>query len=297
MRIGVVGTSYWTESVHGKAAAAAPDWELTTVYGRDPDKAGATAAALSCTATTDYDELLARVDAVVFAVPPDVQAPLALRAAEAGKHLLLEKPLALDPGQGADLVAAVERAGVASLVFFTLRWLPATSAWLDEQRDRGGWESGRFEQVVHLDSAFLAASPWRAEHGALWDVGPHALSALERVLGPVTAVSGVQGVRDHVHLAFRHAGGATSTAELTLTAPEGVRRVGFHFLGPGGEAAPDQAAMTFAPDIAAGAALAELADQARTGRRGGPDAAYGLHVVDVLAAAQRSLASGTAEQV
>lgn len=297
MRIGVVGTSQWTGNVHGKAAAASPDWELTTVYGRSAEKAAATAEALGCRATTDYDELLSAVDAVAFAVPPDVQAPLALRAADAGKHLLLEKPLALDRAQGAELVAAVERAGVASLVFFTVLWVGTAAAWLDERRDQSGWESGRFEQLVHLDSAFLAASPWRAEHGALWDVGPHALSALERVLGPVTSAMGLQGVRDHVHLTFRHAGGATSTAELTLTAPEGVRRVGFRFLGPDGEAVPDQTVMTFSPDVAAGAALVELADQARTGRRGGPDAAYGLHVVDVLAAAQRSLASGAAEQV
>jgi len=297
MRIGVVGTSYWTESVHGKAAAGSADWELTTVYGRDAEKAAVLAGKLGCAPTTDFDELLGAVDALVFAVPPDVQAPLALRAAAAGKHLLLEKPLALDRAQGAELVQAISTAGVASLVFFTLRWVPSTSAWLDETRDRGGWESGRFEQLVHLPGAFLEASPWRAEHGALWDVGPHALSALERVLGPVLAVTAVRGVRDHVVLVLRHAGDTTSTAELTLTAPEGVRRVGFRFVGATGEAVPDAAVTTFTADVASAAALAALADQARTGRREGPDAAYGLHVVDVLAAAQRSLASGAAETV
>lgn len=297
MRIGVVGTSYWTESVHGKAAAESDVWELTTVYGRDADKAAAVAQKLSCEASTDYDELLAAVDAVAFAVPPDVQAPLALRAARAGKHLLLEKPLALDPGQGAELVEAIEQAGVANLVFFTLLWIPATSVWLSATRDQGGWEAGRFEQVVHLPTAFLDASPWRVEHGALWDIGPHALAALEHVLGPVTAVTTLRGVRDHVHLTFRHGAGATSSAELSLTAAEGVRRVGFRFLGRAGEAVPGDEAMAFTPDIAAGAALTELASQIRTGARGGPDAAYALHVVDVLSAAQRSGASGRTEEV
>ena len=297
MRIGIVGTSYWAENVHGAAAAASADWELTTVYGRSAEKAAATAEKLGCGSTTDYDALLADVDAVVYAVPPDVQAPLALRAAQAGKHLLLEKPLALDRDQGAELVAAIAGSGVANLVFFTLRWVPPTSAWLDATRERGGWESGRFEQLVHLPGAFLESSPWRAEHGALWDVGPHMLSALERVLGPVRSVSAARGVRDHVWLVLRHDGGATSSAELTLTAPEGVRRTGFRFLGAEGEAVPDAAATTFTPDVASGAALAELADQARTGRREGPDAAYGLHVVDVLDAAQRSLASGRPEDV
>lgn len=297
MRIGIVGTSYWAENVHGKAAAASDQWELTTVYGRDAEKAAALAGTLACAATTDYDQLLADVDAVAFAVPPDVQAPLALRAAAAGKHLLLEKPLALDRAQGAELVRAIADAGVADLVFFTLLWIPATSAWLTSTRDQGGWETGRFEQVVHLPPAFLDASPWRVEHGALWDVGPHALAALERVLGPVTAVSALQGVRDHVHLALRHHRGATSSAELSLTAAEGVRRVGFRFLGTQGEAVPDPEVMTFTPDVAAGAALQELAARVASGERGGPDAAYALHVLDVLAAAQTSVASGRTEEV
>jgi predicted dehydrogenase len=297
MKIGVVGTSSWTERVHGPGAAASPHWDLAAIYGRSPEKAAALAAALGCQAASDFEAFLDLVDAVVFAVPPDVQAPLAAQAARAGKHLLLEKPLALDPVHAADVVAAVGETGVANLVFFTRLWVPQNVSSLDELQHAGGWETGRYEHLVRLPDALLETSPWRAEHGALWDVGPHGLSVLERVLGPATAVTAVHGIRDQVHLVLRHGAGVTSSAELALTAPEGVNRTSLRFSGSAGESTPDLTVSPTMPLDASSAALAELADQVSTGRRGGVDATYGLHVVEVLAAAQRSLDSGREEPV
>ena len=297
VKIGIVGTGYWTQLVHGAGALASPDWELSSVYGRSPDKAAAMAGTLSCGWTTDFDTLLEDVDALVFAVPPDVQAPLALRAARAGKHLLLEKPLALDVGAAEELAGVIADAGIANLVFFTRLWAAETVGWLDELRQTGSWETARYEHVMALPDEFLQGSPWRQQHGALWDVGPHALSVLERVLGPTVGVTALQGARDHVDLMLRHESGATSTAELCLTAPEGVNRSAILFSGRDGDARPDESSAAFTPVTACGAALSELADQARTGRRGGVDAAYGAHVVRVLAAAQASLASRRSEAV
>ena len=79
------------------------------------------------------------MDAVAFAVPPHMQAPLAIRAAEAGKHLLLEKPIALSADDADKLAAAVEEAGVASVVFFTWRFNTEIRAWLTDEQARGGW--------------------------------------------------------------------------------------------------------------------------------------------------------------
>ena len=64
----------------------------------------------ACAAFDDLDELIAAVDAVAFSVPPNVQAELALPAAEAGRALLLEKPLALSVEAAERLVDAVRRA-------------------------------------------------------------------------------------------------------------------------------------------------------------------------------------------
>ncbi|NEB08709.1 gfo/Idh/MocA family oxidoreductase, partial [Streptomyces coelicoflavus] len=69
------------------------------------------------------------------------------------------------------------------------------------------------------DSPF-ADSPWRREKGALWDVGPHALSVLLPVLGDARRVAAAApGPGDTVHLVLDHAGGASSTLTLSLTAP------------------------------------------------------------------------------
>src|SRR4051812_37095777 len=95
MRFGVLGTGFWAREVHAAAIAEHPTAELAGIWGRDLAKATALGAEFDVPGYADVDALLADVDAVAFALPPNVQAPLAVRAAEAGRHLLLEKPLAL----------------------------------------------------------------------------------------------------------------------------------------------------------------------------------------------------------
>jgi len=139
MRFGLVGTGYWARVTHAPAVASTEGVELTAVWGRDPRAAAGLAAEYQATPSRDIEAFLAGVDAVCFAVPPDVQAPIATRAARAGKHLLLEKPVALSEAEADGLVEAVEQAGVASVVFFTQRFQPDVRAWLAEVTARGGW--------------------------------------------------------------------------------------------------------------------------------------------------------------
>jgi predicted dehydrogenase len=127
MRFGVLGTGYWAKAVHAAALAGHPSAELVGVWGRDVAKAKAVGAEFDVQGYGDVDELLSQVDAVAIALPPHVQAPMAERAATAGKHLLLEKPIALDVAAADRVVAAVGDAGVASVVFFTFRFQAATS--------------------------------------------------------------------------------------------------------------------------------------------------------------------------
>src|SRR4051794_29981373 len=213
MRFGVLGTGFWASDVHATSLAAHPDAELVAVWGRDLAKAKAVGAQFDVPGTDDVDALLADVDAVSFALPPDVQAPLAERAAAAGRHLLLEKPVALSTAAADRVVAATEAAGVASVVFFTARFRTSTSTWL-EQAARTTLAGG---EVNWLGSNYQSDSPfrnsaWRIEHGALWDIGPHALALLVPALGPVTAVQAGAGQGDTVHLVFTHEAGRASTA-------------------------------------------------------------------------------------
>jgi predicted dehydrogenase len=187
MRFGVLGTGFWAKEIHAAALAVHPTAELVGVWGRDVAKAKAVGAEFDVAGFADVDELLSQVDAVTIALPPDVQAPLAERAAAAGKHLLLEKPIALDLAGADRVVDGVRDAGVASVVFFTFRFQPETSSWL-EQAARTTLAGGHASWLSSLAGSPFDASPWRKEHGALWDIGPHALSVLVPALGPVVSV-------------------------------------------------------------------------------------------------------------
>jgi predicted dehydrogenase len=293
MRVGLIGTGYWARRVHGASTARNANAELVGVWGRDAQRTAETAEELQTSPFASIEELLAHVDALTFAVPPDVQAAIALQAARAGKHLLLEKPLATSIDAARELEAAVDAAGVASVVFFTRRFVPETVAWLERVREMGGWDCGRaeFAASIFVEGNPFGGSVWRKEKGALWDIGPHALSVLLPVLGAVEAVIAGRGRGDQVHLALSHVGGASSTLSLSLTVPVAAIGNSVYVYGEHGrEVAPSAGAD---PMEAHSAALDALIAQASGAERRHPcDAHFGARVVEVLAAAEEALATG-----
>ena len=294
MRFGVLGTGHWASTVHAASLAEHPSAELAGVWGRDLAKAKAVGAQFDVPGFDDLDALLDDVDAVSIALPPDVQAPLAERAAAAGKHLLLEKPVALSAAAADRVVTAVESAGVASVVFFTARFRTATSTWL-EQAGRMELAGGALSWLSSLTGTPFAGSPWRIEHGALWDIGPHALSLLVPALGPVTAVQAGAGQRDTVHLVLTHAEGRASTVTVSHTVAPLATGIETWVHGDAGRLVllPD----FDAPVDAHRVAVDELSAAALTGGAHPCDVAFGRDVVRVLEAAQRALRTGCREPV
>jgi predicted dehydrogenase len=293
MRFGLVGTGHWARVTHAPGIAAAAGAELVGIWGRRPEPAREAAEAAGVVAYDDYAALLDKADAVAFAVPPDVEAEMALVAARAGKHLLLDKPVALDSEQAATLADAVERSGVAALVFFTSRFQPAVRDWLDEVAAVSGWEGGA---ATWLGSAFAPGSPyagstWRHERGGLWDVAPHSLSVLVPALGEVTRVTADRGVRDTTHLVLHHDSGAVSTATVGIdAAPDAGATEAVVWGQPGRSVMPAGGA---GPDVAFRRATEELLSTAAAASRRHPcDLRLGRHVVDVIVAAERHLAGG-----
>jgi predicted dehydrogenase len=294
MRIGLLGTGPWAQMAHAPALSGHDAWDFAGVWGRRPDAAKELADAHGVPAYDDVDALLADVDAVAVALPPSVQAELAVRAARAGRHLLLDKPLAPTVEQGRAVVDAVREAGVASVVFFTTRFQPETEAWVTEQAAAGGWFTARAEwlgSVFTSDSPF-AASPWRQEKGALWDVGPHALSVLLPVLGDVRRVAAaVRGPGDTVLLILDHVGGASSTLTLSLTAPTAAAGATVELRGEAGVTSlPDSSGNAVSALVRAADALSEAV---RTGRPHPCDAVFAQRVTEILAKAEAMVDSET----
>ena len=289
LRFGLAGTGYWAQVAHARALASAPGIEFAAVWGRNIEAAASLAAEHRITAQVDFEAFLADVDAVAFSVPPDVQSELAVRAAQAGKHLLLEKPVALTEAAAEALAKAVQGAGVASVVFFTCRFQPDISAWLEELATTGGWQGA---SALWLGSAYSQASPfntpWRQAKGGLWDLGPHTLSLVWAILGPVQSVIADAGRGDLTHLVLHHQGGTTSTVTVTLGAPEPADGFDLRVWGERGRSVMPPLADD--PVVALRTALTELVNSARSPGLSHPcDVEFGLAVTRVLERAQRQL--------
>lgn len=218
--MGLVGGGPWARRVHGPALVAHPGTELAAIWTRRPEVATELAGELGGRAVAGFDELLDTVDAVAFAVPPVVQGELAVRAAQAGKHLICEKPLAADLDAARAVAAAAT--GVASALVLTLRYDPDVSAWLDGVPPGAGPDT--VGSVRWLSGSLLggpyATSTWRAEHGALLDIGPHVIDLLDAALGPVTGVGWAHlDEPDLWRFGLDHVGGAHSTVTISLRLP------------------------------------------------------------------------------
>lgn len=126
--VGVIGTG-WVSGEYIKAFKKNPDCKVIAISSRDRARAAAKAAehGLSgCLATADMREMLALkdLDVVAICTPHDQHVEQGVACARAGKHVLVEKPVALTLDGLRCLDAAIRKAGVRSIVSFVLRWNP-----------------------------------------------------------------------------------------------------------------------------------------------------------------------------
>jgi predicted dehydrogenase len=293
MRFGLVGTGPWSSMAHGPGLMAAKGVDLVGVWGRNPDNTRSLATSLGATPYDDFDAMLADVEAVAFAVPPSVQAELALVAARAGKHLLLDKPVAISVDAARAVRDAAASSGAASVVFFTDRFVDASRTWFEHVGTTTGWRGGwlRWFSSLQQPGNPFGASPWRHDFGALWDTGPHALSTLSAALGPVTSLTAVGGDGDLVNLVLRHESGVTSTVSLTQFAPPAAADFEAVVWGEAGlSPMPPRPDESFAELLAT--AAEELVRAALSGEPHEIDVAFGTRIVELLAEAQLDAARG-----
>ncbi|MER5394752.1 Gfo/Idh/MocA family oxidoreductase [Saccharopolyspora sp. NPDC002686] len=285
LRVGVVGAGPWAHRVHAPGLHAHPGTRLAAVWARRSDAAKSLAGEHGAEVADSFDELLDSVDAVAFAVPPSVQAELAPRAARAGKHLVLEKPLAADRAGAEEIVEAVTGSGVAALMMLTRRFAPEVQDWLAGLRELGGVQGGTGRWLAGgLLAGDYAASAWRQEDdGALIDAGPHAIDLLDAALGAIEEVHFAHRGDDGLwQLVFGHEGGATSTLTLSLRMPVQPSLVDFAVYGEHG-CAPLAGRRTAAHECYA-RLLDDLLSMASGERADHPcDVHRGLHLQRVLA--------------
>jgi len=281
VRIGIVGAGPWATIYHAPLFSACSDTVVAGVWARRADAAATLAEAHDAPAYTSFDDLLDNVDALSFAVPPPIQASLAERGARSGKALLLEKPLALDLESARSLARVVEETGVPTQLLLTWRYAPRVRQFLNEISGRRALGAqARFMTGGFLGGPF--ATPWRLEHGAVMDLGPHVIDFLDAALGPVVEISARGSRRDWVSLSLRHESGAVSQAAITATCALDDVRAGAEVYFDDGVSTIDTTTMSVS---AASTVASEFAAVVRSGRPHALDVQRGLYLQELLTTA------------
>ncbi|WP_374013241.1 oxidoreductase [Pseudoxanthomonas koreensis] len=176
---------------HAPLVSATAGMRLHTVVSRNPDAVSARHPQARVLPHPEPAFADPQVDLVVVATPNHSHAPLALAALAAGKHVVVDKPFALDAGQAQEMIAAAARTGRMLSVFHNRRWDADFLAL------RALVQSGALGEVVELHSHFDRFRPqvpdrWRDREGpgsGLWyDLGPHLVDQALQLFGQPLAV-------------------------------------------------------------------------------------------------------------
>ena len=233
LRWGILGASGIAHRRTMPAIQQAEQAELRALMVRDKGRARKLAEEHGAQAYYDrVEDLLSdrKVDAVHVATPVYLHRDLVVQAAEQGKHVLCEKPMAMNAGECREMIAACSANGVMLQMGLVLRFHPA----LREVREIAC--SGELGMIVEARTQLLKWMPrqgdsWRikpemAGGGAIMDIGSHAIDLLCYLLGDVVEVSAFTGHRvfgwevedtGRVMLGFRN--GAWGTVSVSFGVP------------------------------------------------------------------------------
>lgn len=320
IRVAVVGVGYWGSKQLRVMAATPGVARVVAVDARLPLLSPMAHLWAAGSGFTSLAQALPEVDAVVVATPPQSHVAVGLEAIRAGKHVLIEKPLATSVAGAQQLIEAARDAGVTLLVGHTFEYNGAV--WMLRELVR----SQELGELYYLDSARLNLGLYQSDVNVITDLAPHDISIANHVLG--AAPTSVQawgsrhvdpGREDVAFLKLRYAGlGVQAHIHVSWLDPRKVRtvtavgskkmavyddtnleeRIRVHDkaalpAGSGQRVSYHRGAVT-APPVPVEEPLAVQArhfvECVASGATPHTDGANGLAVVQVIEAAQRSLA-------
>jgi predicted dehydrogenase len=231
--VGVIGVGTFGE-VHARIYSEHPCAELVAVSDIDKARAEKVGAAYKAKAYVRYEEMLKdpRIEAVSIVVPDMAHRDPCVAAANAGKHILLEKPLATSVEDGKAILEAVQRNKVTMMVDFMNRWSPPFSL------AKKSLDSGEIGELLYInmklnDAIYVPTKmlSWAGSSSVLWFLGSHAIDlALWLAGSPVeevfcTSTSKVlkgMGIptADFYHSVLQFKGGAVANIENSWILPE-----------------------------------------------------------------------------
>jgi predicted dehydrogenase len=227
--VAVVGAGYWGPNLV-RNFASHPGADLRWVCDRDLERAERVGGrTVGVRPTDDLDDVLDDpcVEAVAVATPASTHVDLALACIAAGKHLLMEKPLATTVADGVKIVEAAEDAGLVLMCDHTYCYTPAV------RHIRRLVQDGTLGAIQYLDSVRVNLGLVQPDVDVFWDLAPHDLSILDAVLPPDRAPRAVAahgadplgtGRLCIGYLAIPLEGGAIAHVHVNWLSPTKIRR-------------------------------------------------------------------------
>lgn len=178
LRIAVIGAGYWGPNL-ARNFRGSPDWELVTVCDLDAGRARRVADAVGLDRIdTDLATVLADpgIDAVAIATPARTHHDIARAALAAGKHVMVEKPLADTGERGRAMVTEARERGLVLMADHTYCYTPAVL------KMRELIEEGALGEILYVDSTRINLGLVQPDVDVFWDLAPHDLSIIDFIL-------------------------------------------------------------------------------------------------------------------
>ena len=222
--IAVVGAGYWGPNLV-RNFRACPDWDLVAVCDLDPERArGVVGPRSTVDIETSVESLLRRDDiaAIAVATPARAHTAIALAAIGAGKHVLVEKPLADSYQAGRRLVDAAAARGVVLMTDHTFCYTPVVRQISQLIQD------GTLGEILFIDSVRINLGLIQPDVDVFWDLAPHDLSILDYVLP-----GGLRPLSVSAHGADPLGSGKSCIGYLTMPLPGGaIAHIHVNWLSP-----------------------------------------------------------------
>ena len=221
LNIAVIGAGYWGPNLIRNVAQTAAA-RLHTVCDADPDRLRAIAEQYTpLHQTTDHAQVFSNdeIDGVIIATPAHTHYDLAKQALQAGKHVLVEKPLALHAQEGRELVEMAAQRGLILMVGHVFLYNTAV------QKLRDLIQSDELGKLYYIYSIRVNLGQIRDDLNAFWNLAPHDISIINMLLGGRTgarhgaglhlsAIGYRAGGRDLRHSGISERGGGAHPRKL-----------------------------------------------------------------------------------
>lgn len=229
VRVGIIGLGRSGWNMHAAALADHPGFAVTAAADAEPQRLAEAAAGFGCSVCTEPAGVLgaADVDVVVVATPSHTHHALTLQAIEAGKHVVVEKPMAQSTSELDEMITAAEQAGRVLTCFQQRRLEPTLTA---TQHILASGRIGRVVLIRSVRSRFMRRADWQTLRkfggGELANHGAHLIDQVLPLLGdgPVEVFADLQhtvgagDAEDHVKVCLRGGNGVVADIEYSLCA-------------------------------------------------------------------------------